>query len=48
MPESVPLYTDMTVREYLDFFARLRGVARDRARKRINEVGYALRPGRIR
>jgi len=38
MPESVPLYTDMTVREYLDFFARLRGVARDRARKRINEV----------
>jgi len=26
MPESVPLYTDMTVRDYLDFFARLRGV----------------------
>ena len=38
MPESVPLYTDMTVRDYLDFFARLRGVERVRARKRINDV----------
>ena len=38
MPESVPLYTDMTVRDYLDFFARLRGVERQRARKRINDV----------
>jgi ABC-2 type transport system ATP-binding protein len=38
MPESVPLYTDMTVREYLDFFARLRGVDRQRARSRIADV----------
>jgi ABC-2 type transport system ATP-binding protein len=38
MPESVPLYTDMTVRDYLDFFARLRGVEKIRARKRINDV----------
>jgi ABC-2 type transport system ATP-binding protein len=38
MPESVPLYTDMTVRDYLDFFARLRGVERVRARNRINDV----------
>jgi len=38
MPESVPLYTDMTVRDYLDFFARLRGVERQRTRKRINDV----------
>ena len=38
MPESVPLYTDMTVRDYLDFFARLRGVERVRTRKRINDV----------
>ena len=26
LPESVPLYTEMTVRSYLEFFARLRGV----------------------
>ena len=38
MPESVPLYTDMTVREYLDFFARLRGVSRERTRTRISDV----------
>ena len=44
MPESVPLYTDMTVRDYLDFFARLRGVERDRARKRINEVVTLCQP----
>jgi ABC-2 type transport system ATP-binding protein len=38
MPESVPLYTDMTVRDYLDFFARLRGLDRERTNKRIKEV----------
>jgi ABC-2 type transport system ATP-binding protein len=38
MPESVPLYTDMTVRDYLDFFARLRGVDRVRTRKRVDDV----------
>lgn len=38
MPESVPLYTDMTVREYLDFFARLRGVTSEHTRKRIDDV----------
>lgn len=27
LPESVPLYTDMTVYDYLDFAARLRGVS---------------------
>jgi ABC-2 type transport system ATP-binding protein len=38
MPESVPLYTDMTVRDYLDFFARIRGLEKARTRKRIDEV----------
>lgn len=38
MPESVPLYTDMTVREYLDFFARLRGIDKEHTHKRINDV----------
>ncbi len=38
MPESVPLYLEMRVREYLDFRARLKGVhARERSR-RIEEI----------
>ena len=28
LPESVPLYEDMTVRSYLTFFAKLRGVSK--------------------
>ncbi len=38
MPEAIPLYTDMTVRSYLDFMARLRGLDRERTRKRIERV----------
>jgi ABC-2 type transport system ATP-binding protein len=38
LPELIPLYTDMTVRSYLDFLARLRGVAPDRLKNRINDV----------
>jgi ABC-2 type transport system ATP-binding protein len=38
MPESIPLYTDMKVRDYLTFFARLRGLDADRTRQRINDV----------
>jgi len=38
LPELIPLYTDMTVRSYLDFLARLRGVAPDKLKKRINDV----------
>jgi ABC-2 type transport system ATP-binding protein len=38
LPETVPLYNDMTVQAYLDFTAKLRGVpSRDR-RRRIAEV----------
>lgn len=36
LPETVPLYRDMTVRGYLQFVAQLRGV--DHPGKRINEV----------
>ncbi|HID63063.1 MAG TPA: ATP-binding cassette domain-containing protein, partial [Anaerolineae bacterium] len=36
MPETVPLYPEMTVRSYLDFVARLRGV--DDCRKRVEAV----------
>jgi ABC-2 type transport system ATP-binding protein len=38
MPEAIPLYTDMTIREYLSFFGRLRGLDDHRARTRVNEV----------
>jgi ABC-2 type transport system ATP-binding protein len=38
MPEVVPLYTDMTIRSYLDFVARLRGLDRKRTKSRIDEV----------
>ncbi len=38
LPESVPLYTDMTVRDYLTFLSRLRGLAKDRIRSRTSEV----------
>lgn len=38
MPESVPLYTDMTVRDYLRFFAKLRGVDSKHVNRRIDDV----------
>ncbi len=38
LPESTPLYTEMRVGEYLDFKARLHGMARDARRKRVAEV----------
>lgn len=36
--ESVPLYTDMTVRSYLDFLARLRGMKKEKIGTRIDDV----------
>jgi len=39
LPESVPLYTEMRVSEYLDFRGKLRGL--DRATLK-NRVGYVL------
>jgi len=38
LPEAVPLYTDMTVRSYLDFLARIRGMDKNRIRSRIETV----------
>ena len=37
-PETVPLYTDMPVRSYLDFCARLRGLDKNRIKTRIDDV----------
>ncbi len=36
--EAVPLYLDMTVRSYLDFLARLRGLDKNRIKTRIEDV----------
>ena len=38
MPETVPLYTDMTVEDYLGFMGTIRGMSRPYVRKRIDEV----------
>ena len=38
MPETVPLYTDMTVREYLDYMGKIRGMGSERIRSRISDV----------
>jgi ABC-2 type transport system ATP-binding protein len=38
LPETPPLYPDMTVRDYLDFVARIKGVPRGERKKRIAEA----------
>ncbi len=38
LPESVPLYRDMRVTEYLRFRARLKGLGRRRVRERVDAV----------
>lgn len=38
MPEIVPIYTDMSTREYLTYVGRLRGLDRKRTKVRIDEV----------
>ncbi len=38
MPENVPLYDDMRVREYLGFRARIKGLSNSDARRRVSHV----------
>ena len=38
LPESVPLYTEMSVGSYLDFMAKVKGVPRNRRREQIERV----------
>ena len=38
LPETIPLYTDMTTRDYLSFAAKLRGLDSKAAQRRIDEV----------
>ena len=37
LPETPPLYPEMTVREYLSFVARIKGVPRSEAKSRVDE-----------
>jgi len=39
LPETPPVYPDMTVKEYLEFVARIKGVASRDVKKRVDEVG---------
>jgi ABC-2 type transport system ATP-binding protein len=38
LPETPPLYPDMTVRDYLDFVARIKGVPRNERKTRVTTV----------
>ena len=38
LPETVPLYTDMTVRGYMEFMGSIRGMDRAHIRRRVGEV----------
>ncbi len=38
LPENVPLYTDMTVREYLEFAARAKGVGRTELKSKVERA----------
>ncbi|MGH9434300.1 MAG: ABC transporter ATP-binding protein, partial [Terriglobia bacterium] len=38
LPELPPVYTDMTVVEYLTFVAKIKGVARGDVKKRVAEI----------
>ena len=49
LPETPPLYPDMTVREYLTFVAKIKGVPRREmsvARRRVDEEDAGRRHGR--
>ena len=38
LPETVPLYNEMRVRDYLGYMARIRGIPRRRIRERVDDV----------
>src|SRR6266849_1249878 len=44
LPESVPLYREMTVRDYLDFVARLRDVPKE---QRASKIDVAMEKGSV-
>ena len=38
MPENVPLYKELTVREFINYMADLRGIKRSEKKEKINKV----------
>jgi len=48
LPETVPLYPEMTVRSYLGYCAGLRGVSRRNRRQRVDDAVDKLRLGEVR
>lgn len=48
LPDRPPLYDEMTVHEYLIFAARLRGMSRPDAEKRVTEVEQSAQIGGVR
>jgi len=48
MPETVPLYPEMTVRSYLGYCARLRGVSRSDRDERVEDAVKKARLGEVR
>ena len=48
LPETVPLYTDMNVTEYLDFLGQLRGMNKEWRKRRISDVIDICRLGEYR
>jgi ABC-2 type transport system ATP-binding protein len=48
LPESPPLYPDMSVRDYLDFCARIKGVPRKDQRTRVADAIERCRVGDVR
>ena len=45
LPETVPLYSDMSVRGYLDYMGEIRGMSRKDRRRRIDDVIELCRIG---
>jgi ABC-2 type transport system ATP-binding protein len=48
IPETPPLYPDMTVRTFLDFVAKIKGVASKERRARVDETMEKCRVGDVR
>jgi ABC-2 type transport system ATP-binding protein len=48
LPETPPLYQDMTVREYLDFCARIKGIAGKDRKGRVGDAIERCRVGDVR
>lgn len=48
LPENVPLYTDMRVKEYLHYRGKLKGMDRKRLKARINDVVDMCELGEVR